>query len=229
MSANDKKPKLPCFIEVASLNDFARLTCALERVALPIFRFRVKGEDILAAQLDLFKGTPILYYVKSRDTGSFIGYGSAAGKEVVELSTATREAKNAYAPIISVEKIPKMFAKGFGEKEKKIDKYIGMQVEDLTDICKVAFYKIAFEEPPLPFFTFPVDNEWVLGVFARLDEADEVAVFFHINLKNRPEHGFTKYSSVNPEKTELTDLIDGHGYVYGKIIRLTEAHPMVDI
>ncbi|MFQ6135550.1 MAG: hypothetical protein ACE5KU_07055, partial [Nitrososphaerales archaeon] len=178
MSTGDKKLKPPCFVEVAGLNDLARLTCALERVALPIFRFRVKGEDILAAQLDLFRGRPVLYYMKSKDTSSFIGYRSAGGKEAVELSGSTRDAANTYAPIISVEKIPKIFEKGFFEKGAKKDKYLAMQVEDLASLCKVALYKIIFEEPPLPLFTFSEGGRWVLGAFARLDDVDEVAVFF---------------------------------------------------
>ncbi len=229
MSASDKKLKPPCYVEVGSVNDLARLTCALERVALPMFRFTVKNEVILAVQLDLFRGTPVFYYVKNKDKGDFLGYRTAVGKEEVKLSGSTRDSVNAYAPIISVEKMPKIFEEGFFEKGLKRNKYWTMQVADLANLCKVALFKIMFEESPLPLFAFPKGNRWILGAFTRLDEADEAAIFFHITLNNRPDYSFVKYSSVNPEKTELTNRIDEHGYAYGKIIRLVETHPMVDI
>ena len=232
---NNKKLNQPSFVEVVGLKDLARLACALERVALPIFGFKMNGEVLLAIQLDLFMGTPVLYFARSESAGSFLGYRNLGGKEIVELSSATRDPSNVYAPIISIEKIPEIFAEGLvsvtGKKEENPrEHYLSMQVEDLDSLCKVALYKIVFEESPLPLFTFKGKGElWVLGSFARLDDSDETAVFFYIELTDRPSHRFVRYSSVNPEKTGLTDRIDEHGYVYGKICELKETHPMVDL
>ncbi|MCL4435738.1 MAG: hypothetical protein M1503_00470 [Thaumarchaeota archaeon] len=240
IAADDTTKKLnpPSFVEVASLKDLARLACALERVALPIFGFKVNDQVLLAIQLDLFMGTPVLYFARSENVGSFLGYRNLGEKEIAELSSSTRDPANVYAPIISIQKIPDIFAEGFEavteKKEKGEDKrehYLSMQVEDLDSLCKVALYKIVFEESPLPLFTFKgkKGGQWILGAFARLDDSDETAVFFYTELTARPGHRFVRYSSVNPEKTGLTDRIDEHGYVYGKICELKETHPMVDL
>ncbi len=233
---DNKKLNPPSFVEVVSLTDLARLACALERVALPIFAFKMDNEVLLAIQLDLFMGTPVLYFARSGSAGSFLGYRNLGGKEIAELSVSTRDPANVYSPIISIEKIPDIFAKGFEsitrKKEKKglREHYLSMQVGDLESLCKVALYKIVFEESPLPLFTFKGKSEqWILGSFARLDDSDETAVFFYTELTSRPSQRFVRYSSVNPEKTGLTDKIDEHGYVYGKICELKETHPMVDL
>ncbi len=67
MSKDQKQLNPPCFIEITSFKDFARLVCALERVPLPVLKFKVNGESVLATQLDLFQNTPVLYYVKIKD------------------------------------------------------------------------------------------------------------------------------------------------------------------
>ncbi len=229
-----RKLNPPSFVEVVDLKDLARLACALERVALPIFGFKMDDEVLLAIQLDLFMGTPVLYFARSGSAGSFLGYRNVGGREVAELSSSTRDPTNVYAPIISIERVPEIFAEGFkagpNRKKDSQEHYLSMQVAGLDSLCKVALYKIVFEESPLPLFTFKGKGErWILGSFARLDDSDETAVFFYIELTSRPNHRFVRYSSASPEKTSLTDRIDEHGYVYGKICELKETHPMVDV
>jgi hypothetical protein len=226
----------PSFVEVAGLKDLARLTCALERVALPIFSFKMNDKVVLAVHLDLFLGTPVLYFTRSESVGRFLGYRNLGGREVTEISGSTRDPTSVYAPIISIEKTPEIFIKGIeaGLKKRKKDSrrhYLSMQVSDLESLCKVALYKIVFEESPLPLFTFKEreGERWILGTFARLDDSDETAVFFYVELSAQPSQRFVRYSSVSPEKTGLTDRIDEHGYVYGKICELKETHPLVDL
>ncbi len=86
-----------------------------------------------------------------------------------------------------------------------------------------------FDEPPLPLFSFPNNEKWVIGAFTRLDEMGDLAIFFYTYMKKIPSSGFIKYSNNNIEKTEITNRINEHGYLYGKIIRLTSKHPLVDI
>lgn len=229
MAKGVRKVKAPCFVEVESLVDFARLVCALERVTLPMFGFEASGESVLAVQLDLFRGTPVLYYARCKGPGDFLGYRNTGGREFAELSFSTRDASNVYAPILGLEKIPEMFEKGFFGKGLKREKYISMQVKDIANLCKISLYKIMLDDVPLPLFAFPADGGWIIGTFSRLDDVDEVAVFFYATLSSRPAYSFVKYSSMNPEKTGLTDRVDEHGYVYGKVIRLVEKHPMVEI
>jgi hypothetical protein len=230
MPSTGKNIHPPIFVEVTGLDDLARLSCALERVSLPIFRFKINGDTILAAQLDIFKGTPIIYYVKNAQAGRFLGYRKVGGKEVAEMSASARDPTNTYAPIISIENAPRIFEEGFVGKPNGHEQCLSMQVSELESLCKIALYRIVFEETPLPIFTFPAKKEqWILGTFTRMDDADETTIFFYMILNGQPDNRFVRYSSVNPDKTDLIDRIDEHGYVYGKICKLKETHPLVDL
>mgnify|MGYP001208794146 CR=1 FL=1 len=229
MSADQKQPNPPCFIEIFSFKDFVRLVCALERVPLPVFRFKMKGESILAAQLDLFQNTPVLYYVKIKEEGNFLRYIQKRGNEIAELRYSTKDRMGIYAPIISLKKVPEIFDEGYSSKDIKRQKYLLMMVEDLASLCKVALYKILYDETPLPLFVFSDNGTSVLGAFTRMDDTEDISIFFYTNLKKKPEHSFVKYSSSSPEQTDFTDNTEDHGYLYGKIIRLNEKHPLVDI
>ncbi len=229
MLESEKILKPPCFIEVESIKDFTRLVCAFEKVALPVFRFKMKDEIILAVQLDIFRNTPIIYYIKNNDKGNFIGYNYNNGNEIIELCISTDNTSRMYAPIIAINESPEIFSSGFFSKYNEQQKYMLMKVEDFDSLCKLAFYKIMYDEAPLPIFMFPNNDKWILGSFTKMDEIDEAAIFFYIELKNKPKDNFVRYSSINPEKTSITDNIGEHGYLYGKIIKLNKKHPLVDI
>ena len=228
MPETKKKPQAPCFIEVENLEEFARLACAFEKISSPIFHFAIENEQVLAAIHDIFRGTQVFYYVKTNKCSEFIAYRNTGEKEFVEMSNSTKEAACTYAPIISFEKSPKIFHKGIKGKIKR-EKYISIQVNELTSLCKVALYKIVLEEPPVPIFCFQKGDKWIIGTFASLDESDQAAMFFYLQLNRRPEFNFVRYSTVNPEKTMLTNRTDEHGYLYGKIIRLIGIHPLVEL
>jgi|TARA_B100001971_G_scaffold63216_1_gene58203 hypothetical protein len=229
MSTDQKDLNIPCFIEIFSINDFARLVCALERIPLPVLKFKVNGEFILATQIDLFHNTPILYFVKIKEEGNFIMYKQKNGKETVEMSNSTKDRMGIYTPIISLKKIPEIFEDGYKSENIKRQKYLLMMAEDLSNLCKLALYKVLHGEEPLPLFSFTNNDVPLVGTFTRMDDADDIPIFFYTNLKKKPEHGFVKYSSSIPEKTGFTDNTEDHGYLYGKIIRLCEKHPLVEI
>lgn len=229
MPESDKILKPPCFIEVESFQDFARLVCSFEKIALPILRFKMKGEDILAIQFDVFRNMPIFYYIKIKDKGNFIEYDYKNGVEMTKLSIVTDNTARIYAPIIAIDKSPEIFEEGFISEDINEQKYMVMKVEDFASICRVALYKISYDETPLPLFLFPNHNKWILGAFTRMDDIDDAAIFFYMELQNKPEYNFVKYSSSSLEKTGITNDIGEHGYLYGKIIKLSEKHPLVDV
>jgi hypothetical protein len=229
MPTDRKQLEPPCFIEIHPFKDFVRLVCSLEKVPLPVFRFRMKEESILAVNLDLFRNTPVLYYVKNKDEGNFIRYIQKNGNETAELSNSTKDRMGIYTPIIGLEKVPEIFKEGYFSKDIKRQKYLLMMVEDLASLCKVALYKILYDDAPLPLFTFSNNGTSVLGAFTRMDDAEDISIFFYTNLKKKPEHSFVKYSSSSPEQTDFTDNTEDHGYLYCKIIRLVEKHPLVGI
>jgi len=221
--------KPPCFVEVAGIDDLARLACAFERAPIPVFCFNFGSDMVHAVQLDIYRGMPILYYLRTSETGQFLGYRNTGGGEAVGFSGSATDPTYIYAPVIGVERPHPVFKEGFTSRDVKRERYTPMQLKDVSSLAKVALYKIIFEESPLPLFTFPYRGSWELGAFARMDEADEASIFFYVTLSRQPEQHFIRYSNSKPEKAGLTDRIDEPGYLYAKIVRLLEPHPLVEL
>ena len=49
---------------LASLRDFGRLVCALERTPLPAFSLQFNRHEVLAVQTDIINGRPVIYYTQ---------------------------------------------------------------------------------------------------------------------------------------------------------------------
>lgn len=217
-----KRLGAPIFVELLSLKDLGRLCCALERAPMLVFAFNSKDEVKLAVHLDTYFGSPILYYVKTDKFGHFLEYRNSAGLEDVRISNTP--SLLLYAPIVVVKNIPNKFRRVAGAKRAK--KISSIEVADLMSLAKISAYRMVFEEAPLPIFVYRSNGGWVAGLFARMDDSDEASMFFYCRLDVEPSGGFIRYSP-NSADVSFTDRIEEHGYIYLKVIRLKEPHPLV--
>ena len=85
-----------------------------------------------------------------------------------------------------------------------------------------------YEEPPLPLYTFKNNGKWIIGSFARLDDYEEASLFFYTSVDVEPEHGFVRYSPSRVGDTAFSRRTDEHGFIYVKVIKLAEKHPLVE-
>jgi hypothetical protein len=216
------------FIELESLNDLARLACALERAPLPTFISKDADGFRISTQLDFFVGSPVFYFAKVNEVKQFLGYKTISSGEEITLVDVPLNPSMVYAPVIEVVRFPKIFAQGIAAKKTRSPKFLSLQVKDLMGLVKVATYKIMFEEPPLPIFAFPSANgKWTVGAFTRIEEFEEASIFFYYEQDLRPEHNFVGYSTAKAQAF-FTNRTDEHGNFFVKIIRLKGAHPLVD-
>jgi hypothetical protein len=229
-----KEIKPPAFIEAESLNDIARLVCALERAPLPLFAIKNSDRNMIATQLDLFLGIPVFYYSHSNEVKNFLGYRTLQFGEEVSLVDSPSNPALIHAPIIEIVKMPQVFQRGLKDlgtlKRYDGQKFLSVEVKDLSSLVKVASYKILFEEPPLPIFAFPSQNKgkWCIGSFTRIEDYEEASIFFYYEQENRPEQNFVRYS-MNKADVTMTNRTDEHGNVYIKVIRLNQTHPLVEL
>lgn len=227
--ARGKNLKPATFIELESLNELARLACALERVPLPIFAMKSESNYMLSTQLDFFFGSPVFYYAKSNDVKQYLGYRTTGLAEEISFVDNPLNASFAYAPVIEVLKFPKPFERGLKGESLAGAKFLSVQVKDLLGLVKVATYKIMFEEPPLPIFAFALKTgRWRVGTFTRMEEQENASVFFSFEQDSRPEQNFASYSSTKAQ-ANFTNKTDEHGNLFVKIIRLKGMHPLVDL
>jgi len=212
-----------CYVGLDSLLELGRLSCALERAPFPLFAFRHGKETRIAAQADLFMGTPIFYYFDNGRVDEFLAYRITGEGEEVQLVNSASNASYLYAPVIRVQKMPK----SLDEKEGFQDKFMAIEVENIPSLVKVGAYKTLFEEPPLPLFAFKDSSGWVVGTFARIDDYEEASIFFYTRTKEEPS-GFLRYSYDKITETTYVRRTDEPGYHYIKVVKLTAPHPLVD-
>jgi hypothetical protein len=211
-----------CYVGLDSILELGRLSCFLERAPFPLFAFRQGRATRIAAQADLFMGTPVFYFFDSAKIDEFLAYRIAGEVEEVQLVPTANNASYLYAPVIRIQKMPEPLA----SKKEFPDKFMSVEVENIPSLVKVGAYKTLFEEPPLPLFTFMEESAWVIGTFARIDDYEEASIFFYTRSKEAPT-GFVKYSYDKITETAFVRRTDEPGYHYIKVVKLAEPHPLV--
>ena len=218
------EPKIggACYVGLESLLDLGRLSCALERAPFPLFAFKQGKATRIAAQADLYMGTPVFYFFDNGSVDEFLAYRITGEGEEVQLVNSASNASYLYAPVIRVQKMPAALE----AKERFQDKFMSVEVENIPSLVKVGAYKTLFEEPPLPLFAFKEGGGWLIGTFARIDDYEEASIFFYVHSKEEPS-GFLRYSYDKITQTAYVKRTDEPGYHYIKVVKLAAPHPLV--
>jgi hypothetical protein len=212
-----------CFVKLDSLVELGRLSCFQERAPFPLFAITRGGSHWVAAQADLYMGVPVFYYAETKENGEFLAYKKGPDGEEVHLVDGANNASFLYAPIIKTAKLPARL----DPRDDFPNKFMSMEVKDLQSLAKVATYKMFFEEPALPLFTFKDGSNWIVGTFARIDDYEEASIFFYWKSGQQPASGFIRYAADKITDTAFTTKSEEHGYQYVKVVRLSEKHPLV--
>jgi hypothetical protein len=219
--------KAPCYIALASLKDFARLVCALERTPLPAFSLQLNRHEVLAVQTDIINGRPVIYYTQedSKD-GQYLAYRVSNGIEEVLLANSVDNPTYVYSPILKVEKFPRSLTRS--ARINKASGYTVIMLKDLPSLAKVAAYKTIYDEPPLPLFLYKErEGRIVLGTAMSTNDNETVSYFYYVTMEEEPKEPFLRYSSQRADQPTFLTRLDEHGYIYLKVIRLAEDHPLV--
>lgn len=219
--------KAPCYIALASLKDFARLVCALERTPLPAFSLQLNRHEVLAVQTDIINGRPVIYYAQedSKD-GQYLAYRVSNGIEEVLLANSVDNPTYVYSPILKVEKFPRSLTRS--ARVNKASGYTVIMLKDLPSLAKVAAYKTIYDEPPLPLFLYKErEGKIVLGTAMSTNDNETVSYFYYVTMEEEPKKPFLRYSSQRADQPTFLTRLDEHGYIYLKVIRLAEDHPLV--
>ena len=170
--------------------------------------------------MDLLKDKPVIYYSPIENNGQYLSYGFKAGREESLVVNSASDATRLYSPIVKIKSLPDNLKNGNGT----VEKYHPLELEDLASLAKLSY---GFEEAPFPLFSFPNNGKWLMGVFMNFNE-DGPSYFCHVLLTKEPDKPFLKYSTNNGVEPSYVNDPRAHGYSYIKIIKLKEAHPLVD-
>ena len=213
--------KLPNYVQVSSPLEFTRLVCALERMPRVSFLHEHDGKKVLSVQMDLLKEKPVIYFTPVEKIGHYLCYGFNGGKEQLELVNSTVDNSKLYSPVINIKSLPASLKP---DNTLSPEKYQPIELEDLSSLAKISY---GFEEAPFPLFAFPYKENWFVGVFMNFNEYGP-SYFCHVSLDNEPNKPFLKYTTTKDLEPEFVEHTGEHGYSYIKIIKLKDAHPLVD-
>lgn len=213
---------LPRYIEVGSALEFSRLVCALEHTPRVSFLHDHGGRPVLSTRVDLLKDKPIMYYAPFEGNGSahYLSYGLRGGREESRAVGAAGDASSAYSPIVRIKSLPASLRQGGGSA----DMYHPIVLEDMASLVRLSCLG---EDAPFPVFAFPRGAKWLVGVFMMFDEEGE-SYFCHVCGDEEPGGPFLRFSANDGGAPSFADAPADHGYAYVKVIRLREAHPLVD-
>ena len=194
---------------------------------MPAFSLQFNRHEVLAVQTDIINGRPVIYYTQedSKD-GQYLAYRVSNGIEEVSLASSVDNPTYVYSPILKVEKFPRSLT-----RSARIDKrsgYTVIKLKDLSSLAKVAAYKTIYDEPPLPLFLFKErGGKVVLGTAMSANDNETISYFYYVTAEEEPKEPFLRYSSQRADQPTFLTRLDEHGYVYLKVIRLAEDHPLV--
>jgi hypothetical protein len=194
---------------------------------LPAFSLQFNRQEVLAVQTDIINGRPVIYYAQEdAKDGQYLAYRVSNGIEEVLLASSVDNPTYVYSPILKVEKFPRSLT-----KSARIDKrsgYTVIKLKDLSSLAKVAAYKTIYDEPPLPLFLFKEPGgKIVLGTTMSANDNETISYFYYLTLTEEPKEPFLRYSSQRIDQPMFSTRLDEHGYIYLKVIKLAEDHPLV--
>jgi hypothetical protein len=222
----DLRLKAPVYIALAGLKDFGRLVCALERAPMPTFALKAGGKQLLAAQLDIMDGRPVIYCIEAEvGSAQYLAYRVSNGVEEVTLADSVGNPTFVYSPILNVEKFPAALSRA--AKVAKSAGYTVIKLKDMASLAKVAAYKTIYEEAPLPLFLAKEKDKTIIGTTMNVSENESLSYFYYVLVQGEPAEPFLRYASQKPEQPSFTSSLDEHGYIYLKVIRLAADHPLV--
>ncbi len=234
--------KSPIYIKLKSLNDFARLVCSLERIPIPIYEYNYQNSDIFAAQLDTLNGHSITYYVDNIKSGEnqYLSYKINNNNEEAVMVDSIKDTSALYSPIIKLSVPPQQFLKP--AKIGTTTKYTGIGLRDLFSLSKLVAFHTIYEESTLPLFLFPktessdldlsdkkFNMKYILGSHLNLTDSSDTNFFYYVILEQEIEKYFMKFNMQKSTPPSFSNHIDEHGFIYLKIIKLHDIHPLVKL
>ena len=225
-----------------SLNDLARLVCSLERVPVPIFMYSFKNNVILAAPLDSLNGRSIIYYVEitSSEKSEFLSYKINKSVEDAHLVDGMKDTSAIYSPIIKISSPPESFLKP--SRIGTAMRYTSVGLQDLSSISKLVAFRTIYEENTIPLYLFPAASKvkttqslgeensgFVIGTPMNMLDSTDVSYFYYVTIGKNIASSFLKFSMQKSMEATFSNHPDEHGFVYLKIIQLSDPHPLVDI
>ncbi|MDQ3084091.1 MAG: hypothetical protein M3Q77_04670 [Thermoproteota archaeon] len=212
----------------------------MERIPIPIYEYSYQNSDIFAAQLDTLNGHSITYYVDNIKSveNQYLSYKINNNNEEAAMVHSIKDTSALYSPIIKLSIPPQSFLKP--AKIGATTKYTGVGLRDLFSLSKLVAYHTIYEESTLPLFLFPKtgsndsdlpDEEsnmkYVLGSHLNLTDSSDTSYFYYVLLEEVIEKYFMKFSMQKSTAPSFSNHVDEHGFIYLKIIKLHDVHPLI--
>ncbi|MGC8555607.1 MAG: hypothetical protein ACP5NG_01125 [Conexivisphaera sp.] len=206
--------------ELRSLEDLARLACALEKVPKPVLAVR-HGDGYMVGVIgeDLGDGSLLFLYHEEPRVDDYLCYRFDSGRELAYYSQEAAALPTLCAPVVKFRSLPIRQSDKRGRKGSPAgDQLLPVEVEDDQSVVKMGLYRLALEESPGAIYYMPCAGG-ILASFIRASEDNGPILFLH-HRHQEPEAGFIKVNLSRMGRLEFAASPSEPGYVYVKLARL---------
>jgi hypothetical protein len=213
----------PIFRRLESVKDLARLACAFERIARPIFAIPApSGGFALSVHAEQLGETPVFFFVSVQSYKPYLRYRADNGIEEVSMADEATLPQYLHAPILSVKAAPEQFTAALGQETELGDRVQRMELGDVNSLLKLGAYRYVIDESYAPVYLIRERDELHLGTFVHMGDYDGSDFYFYVKMDRDPDLPFVKFDPSKPSDWAFTPRTAEHGYYYAKVIRLAE-------
>ncbi len=217
----DKEESRIFYLRAASIEDICRLVCRFDFTSDTLLLSNGK----LMALGERVGETQIAYYITTKDNGSVLLY-EPAYRETEERAMFTASTDLPNKQYINVMRADlSRFATAAVVDEKSVQL---IKVEASTDLIGAVIRNASRDEKLAHVYCFSTGAKTVLGAFDAVEglSNDKIA-FFYAYLGSPKRGNFARYDYRN-NVLDFVDSMEGHSYMYAKVINLAEPFPFLE-
>ncbi len=220
----EKEESKMLYLRAASIGDICRYACRFDFTSETLLLSKESGSNKLIALGERIDGTQIAYFSDTRENGNLILYEPATedGEERVAFTSNTDLPNKQYINVMRADLSKFVPATGIDSKKVQL-----IKVENAADLVSAVIRKASSNERLASLYAFTLESERLLGAFDALDALSNDKPAFFFASAGSAKHGtFARYD-YRSNVLDFSDRMEGHAYVYAKIINLAEPFPFL--
>jgi hypothetical protein len=202
-------------IELRSIEDVARLACALEKVPKPVLAVRDGDGYMVGVIGEELDGSLLFLHRREPSVGEYLCYRFDDGRELAYYSNDAAPLPTVCSPVIRF----KSFPLAAGGRRRKGKQLLPIEAEDLQSVVKMSLYRLALDESPGAVYYVPC-NGGALGSFIRATDDRGPTLFLHV-AQGEPQAGFLRVDPSRMGRVEFARSPAEPGFLYVKLVRLS--------
>ncbi|MDE1855168.1 MAG: hypothetical protein KGH57_02510 [Candidatus Micrarchaeota archaeon] len=217
----DKEESKIFYLRAVSVEDLCRYACKFDFTSDTL----LLSNSRLIALGERIGETQIAYYAATKESGSVLLYEPAGyeTKERASFTTNTDLPNKQYINVMRVDLGKFATTSTIASKGVQL-----IAVEDPVDLVRAVIRNASHDEKLAHVYSFSVGAKRALGAFDVIDGlSNDRLAFFYAYTGSSKNGNFARYDYRN-NVLDFVNSMEGHSYMYAKIINLAEPFPFLE-